>query len=72
MSGLSLTKTVRQEVAMLVEVGCEIKGSVKEGHLIVTEDGVKVYQALQKGAGGPWLVRRFNAGRISWTSSSSV
>lgn len=60
------TKTVKQFLAGLEVNGCEVTLDMKAGTATATDDGVTVYKALQKGRGGPWMVRCIDSGRIKW------
>lgn len=65
---LALTATVKAAIAGLLANDCTIvAGSLREGHVIVQDGDTKVYQALQKGTDGPWIVAAYNSERITWT-----
>lgn len=63
---LSNTKTVKKFLADLEADGCEVKLDMEAGTATATDDGVRVYAALQKGRGGAWIVRCMDGGRIKW------
>jgi hypothetical protein len=66
MVALAKTVTVRGWQHRLDREGCQIEGSWDVGHLKAYDGDTVVYTALQKGHGGPWIVRTANSDRISW------
>jgi hypothetical protein len=65
---LATTTTVRRALEGLLAADCLVSsGSLSEGYLIVQDAGVKVYQALQKGADQPWIVGCYKSDRINWS-----
>jgi hypothetical protein len=63
---LATTATVAAVVAAGRANGCTVEGSVRDGHVTMKDGDVAVYRALQKGAGGPWIVAGYASDRISW------
>ena len=61
--------TVREFVMSLVGLGCILDGSLSAGFVVLKDDGVVVYRALEKGPGQPWIVSGFSSDRISWPES---
>jgi hypothetical protein len=54
-----------------VSKGCFIEHDKRAGTAKAFHDGVLVFQALQKGKGGPWISRFVNSEDITWTGSTT-
>jgi hypothetical protein len=62
---LATTETVEHYIQKLKEDGCEVSHRQPDCDQVV-DDGTVVYQALQKGHGGSWIVLWRNSRRITW------
>jgi hypothetical protein len=62
---MATTETVKHYVEKLEEEGCEVSHRQPDCYQVV-DDGTVVYQALQKGHGGPWIVLCRNSRRVTW------
>jgi hypothetical protein len=67
---LATTATVMHWVRTLREVGCTVELDRDAGTLQAFDGDTCVYQGLQKGRGGPWIVRTRNSDRIKWSAPS--
>ena len=54
-----------------VSKGCFIEHDKSGGTAKAFHDGNLVFQALQKGNGGPWICRFVNTDQITWTGATS-
>ncbi len=45
---------------------CDVQYDAEAGTVLAYDDDALVYQALQKGVGGPWIIACFNSDRITW------
>ncbi len=63
---LATTDTVKAALDGLKANGCEVHLNEDAGTATATDGHTRVYRALQKGPGGPWIVHTSNSDRITW------
>jgi hypothetical protein len=54
-----------------VAKGCFVEHDKSAGTAKAFHNGVLVFQALQKGKGGPWISRFVNTEEVSWTGTTT-
>jgi hypothetical protein len=67
---LLTTERVESILRDAVSKGCYIEHSKSDGTAKAYRDGDLVFQALQKGRGGPWICRFLNTDSITWTGTT--
>ena len=63
---LATTATVKAALDGLKANGCEVRLDEEAGTATATDGETRVYWALRKGPGGPWIVRTSDSDRITW------
>jgi hypothetical protein len=66
---LLTTERVESILRDAVTKGCYVEHSKADGTAKAHRDGGLVFQALQKGRGGPWICRFINTDSITWTGT---
>lgn len=67
MVSLIKTAVVKAHIAALKEVGCTVELDIKDRGIATAHDGeTKVFSAIQKGRGGPWIARYTESANIRW------
>ncbi len=64
---MATTRTVMSLVGQLRKAGCTVNANWSTGLVTVLNEEVTVYQALQKGRGGPWIVRTLDGPNVKWS-----
>ena len=65
-SCLATRETVRAALRMLRANDCKVDLDKEAGTVIVRDGESIVYQGIQKGRGGPWIVTCTDSVRIKW------
>ncbi len=68
---LLTTHKVRSILRDAADKGCSVEHDKSGGTAKAFYDGEVVFQALQKGNGGPWICRFVNTEHITWSSCLS-
>jgi hypothetical protein len=68
---LLTTDTVESILRDAVAKGCYVEHDKSAGTAKAHRDGDLVFQALQKGKGGPWICRFVNTESIKWTGATA-
>ena len=68
---LLTTERVESILRDAVTKGCYVEHSKGDGTAKAYRDGELVFQALQKGKGGPWICRFINTDSITWAGSTA-
>ena len=63
---LAATETVRAQLDALKANECEVELDLDIGTATARDGDIVVYRAIQKGRGGPWIVRCTESDRIRW------
>lgn len=63
---LATTDTVKAVLDDLKANGCDVQLDEDAGTATATDGPTRVYWALRKGPGGPWIVRTSDSDRITW------
>jgi hypothetical protein len=63
---LATTETVKAALEGFKASGCEVRLDEEAGTATATDGPTRVYWALQKSPGGPWIVRTSDSDRITW------
>lgn len=66
MASLINTRTLCAYQKELKANGCTVYHNSEAGTCVVKDNGLEVLRALQKGRGGPWIVRFIDSPRIAW------
>ena len=64
---MMLTADLEPYLAGLAGNGCLLKRDRDAGTVVALDDDTPVLKAIQKGRGGPWIVRFIDSDRIQWT-----
>lgn len=66
-AAMGTTKQVKDWLRKLKEAGCKVESDFTDALTAVAYDGaVKVFVAIQKGKGQPWIIRFISSERITW------
>ena len=68
---LLTTDRVESILRDAVSKGCYVEHDKSAGTAKAYHDGDLVFQALQKGKGGPWICRFLNTEHITWTGATT-
>jgi hypothetical protein len=68
---LLTTDRVESILRDAVSKGCYVEHDKSAGTVRAHHSGDVVFQALQKGNGGPWICRFVNTDQITWTGSTA-
>jgi len=68
MVGMLRTKQVKEYLDNLKTAGMDVKHDAKAGTAEVKDGEVVVFKAIQKGKGGPWIVKYANSDNVKWGS----
>ena len=73
MSSASLITTADLEVYLknLRANDCEVERDREAGTVTAFDGEDRVLAAIQKGRGGPWIVRFIDSGRITWSKGET-
>jgi len=64
------TLIVKNTVAILKDADFLVEADYKAGTVKAYDGDTVVYQAIQKGRGGPWIVRYQDTDKIHWYQQS--
>ena len=68
---LLITDRVESILRDAVAKGCYIEHDKSSGTAKAFHSGHLVFQALQKGKGGPWICRFVNTDQVTWTGATA-
>jgi hypothetical protein len=68
---LLTTERVLSILSDAVGKGCYVEHDKSAGTAKAFHDATLVFQALQKGKGGPWICRFVNTEEVSWTGTTT-
>jgi hypothetical protein len=68
---LLTTERVLSILSDAVGKGCYVEHDKSAGIAKAHRDGDLVFQALQKGKGGPWICRFINTKSVDWTGATT-
>ena len=63
---MATTETIEEVIVGLKANGCRVEYEKKAGILKAWDGETRVYMAIQKGKGGPWIVSGYESDRIKW------
>lgn len=66
-AALGTTDQVKEWLAALKANDCSTDLRSDEGTAVAYDGETKVFAAIQKGRGGPWIIRFINSERIKWS-----
>jgi hypothetical protein len=68
---LLTTDRVESILREAVSKGCYVEQDKSAGTAKAQRNGDVVFQAMQKGKGGPWICRFLNTDSIAWTGTTT-